>query len=96
MGKLHICKSTVVDEKSGNSALFFKHLLFQSYHVSHQQELNASELLCCQITTPFEEKPSAFLLYISFEESINFAVYPGVNSLLSYFAIKIVTTFMTS
>ena len=30
----------VVDEKSGNSALFFKHLLFQSYHVIHQQELN--------------------------------------------------------
>ena len=23
MGRLHICKSTVVDEKSGNTALFF-------------------------------------------------------------------------
>ena len=40
MGKLHVCKSTVVDEKSGNSALFFQCLSFQSYHVIHQQELN--------------------------------------------------------
>ena len=40
MGKLHICKSTVVDEKSGNTALFFQHLSFQSNHVIHQQELN--------------------------------------------------------
>ena len=40
MGKLHICKSTVVDEKSGNTALFFQNLSFQSYHVIHQQELN--------------------------------------------------------
>ena len=39
MGKLHICKSTVVDEKSGNSAVVFQHLSFQSYHVIHQQEL---------------------------------------------------------
>ena len=29
----------VVDEKSGNSAPFFQHLSFQSYHVIHQQEL---------------------------------------------------------
>ena len=27
-------------EKSGNSALVFQHLSFQSYHVIHQQELN--------------------------------------------------------
>ena len=40
MGKLHECKSTVVDEKSGNSALFFQCLSFQNYHVIHQQELN--------------------------------------------------------
>ena len=40
MGKLHVCKSTVVDEKSGNSALFFQCLSFQSYHVIRQQELN--------------------------------------------------------
>ena len=40
MGKLHVCKSTVVDEKSGNSALFFQCLSFQSYHVIHQQEFN--------------------------------------------------------
>ena len=40
MGKLHICKSTAVDEKSGNSAVVFQHLSFQSYHVIHQQELN--------------------------------------------------------
>ena len=40
MGKLHICKSTVVDKNSVNSALFFQHLSFQIYHVIHQQELN--------------------------------------------------------
>ena len=40
MGKLHVCKSTVVDEKSGNSAVVFQHLSFQSYHVIHQQEHN--------------------------------------------------------
>ena len=45
---------------------------------------------------PFEEKPFAFLLYISFEESVNFTVYSGVNNLQTYFIIKIVTTFMTS
>ena len=28
------------DEKSGNSALVFQHLSFQSYYISHQQELN--------------------------------------------------------
>ena len=39
-GKLHVCKSTAVDEKSGNSALVFQHLSFQSYHVIYQQELN--------------------------------------------------------
>ena len=43
MGKLHICKSTVVDEKSGNSAVVFQHLSFQSYHVIHQQEHNTVE-----------------------------------------------------
>ena len=40
MGKLHVCKSTVVDEKSGNSAPFFQNLSFQSYHLIYQQELN--------------------------------------------------------
>ena len=28
------------DEKSGNSALVFQHLSFQSYYIIHQQELN--------------------------------------------------------
>ena len=40
MGKLHVCKSTVIDEKSGNSAPFFQNLSFQSYHLIYQQELN--------------------------------------------------------
>ena len=38
----------------------------------------ASDLFCCLLTTPFEEKPFAFLLYISFEESISYRVYWGV------------------
>ena len=41
----------------------------------------ASELLCCLLTTPFEEKSFAFLLYISFEESVNYWVYSRVNNL---------------
>ena len=41
----------------------------------------ASELFCCLLTTPFEEKPFAFLLYISFEESISYRVYSRVNNL---------------
>ena len=40
----------------------------------------ASELFCCLLTTPFEEKPFAFLLYISFEESISYRVYSRVNN----------------
>ena len=36
MGKLHVCKSTVV----GQFSTFFQCLSFQSYHVIHQQELN--------------------------------------------------------
>ena len=40
MEKLHVCKSTVVDEKSGNSALFLQHLSFQNYHVIYQQKHN--------------------------------------------------------
>ena len=40
MGKLHVCKSNSVDEMSGNSAVVFQHLSFQSYHVIHQQEHN--------------------------------------------------------
>ena len=39
-----------------------------------------SELFCCLLTTPFEEKPFAFLLYISFEESISYRVYSRVNN----------------
>ena len=41
----------------------------------------ASALFCCLLTTPFEEKPFAFLLYISFEESVNYWVYSRVNNL---------------
>ena len=41
----------------------------------------ASELFCCLLETPFEEKPFAFLLYISFEESISYRVYSRVNNL---------------
>ena len=41
----------------------------------------ASEPFCCWLTTPFEEKPFAFLLYISFEESIGYRVYSRVNKL---------------
>ena len=40
----------------------------------------ASELFCCLLTTSFEEKPFAFLLYISFEESISYRVYSRVNN----------------
>ena len=40
----------------------------------------ASDLFCCLLTTPFEEKPFAFLLYISFEESISYRVYSRVNN----------------
>ena len=41
----------------------------------------ASDLFCCLLTTPFGEKPFAFLLYISFEESISYRVYSRVNNL---------------
>ena len=41
----------------------------------------ASELFCCLLTTPFEEKPFAFLFYISFEESISYRVYSRVDNL---------------
>ena len=41
----------------------------------------ASELFCCLLTTPFEEKPFAFSLYISFEESISYRVYSRVDNL---------------
>ena len=41
----------------------------------------ASALFCCLLTTPFEEKAFAFLLYISFEESVNYWVYSRVNNL---------------
>ena len=41
----------------------------------------ASDLFCCLLTKPFEEKPFAFLLYISFEESISYRVYSRVNNL---------------
>ena len=40
----------------------------------------ASDLFCCLLTTPFEEKPFAFLLYISFEESISYRVYSRVKN----------------
>ena len=41
----------------------------------------ASELFCCLLTRPFEEKPFAFSLYISFEESISYRVYSRVDNL---------------
>ena len=41
----------------------------------------ASDLFCCLLTTPFGKKPFAFLLYISFEESISYRVYSRVNNL---------------
>ena len=41
----------------------------------------ASALFCCLLTKPFEEKPFAFLLNISFEESVNYWVYSRVNNL---------------
>ena len=41
----------------------------------------ASDLFCCLLTTPFGEKPFAFLLYISFEERISYRVYSRVNNL---------------
>ena len=34
-----------------------------------------SELFCCLLTTPFEEKPFAFSLYISFEDLIMIIIY---------------------
>ena len=40
MGKLHVCKSTVVDEIQGIKHFFFQHLSFQSYNFIHQQEHN--------------------------------------------------------
>ena len=40
----------------------------------------ASALFCWLLTTPFEEKPFALLLYISFEESVNYWVYSRVNN----------------
>ena len=51
----------------------------------------ASEPFCCLLTTPFEEKSFAFLLYISFEESISNRVYSRVNSSSRYFEIIIIT-----
>ena len=50
------------------------------YIVLNYSVVFASELFCCLLTTPFEEKPFAFLLYISFEESINYRVYSRVNN----------------
>ena len=41
----------------------------------------ASELFSCLLTRPFEEKPFAFSLYISFEESISYRVYSRVDNL---------------
>ena len=41
----------------------------------------AWDLFCCLVTTPFEKKPFAFSLYISFEESISYRVYSRVDNL---------------
>ena len=67
MGKLHICKWTVVDEKSGNIALFFQNLSFQSYHVIHYQELNTIKHRrehTMKNTVKIEEENDTFLLCI--------------------------------
>ena len=50
------------------------------YIVLNYSVVFASELFCCLLTTPFEEKPFAFLLYISFEVSISYRVYSRVNN----------------
>ena len=50
----------------------------------------ASDLFCCLLTTPFEEKPFTFLLYIAFEENISYRVYSRVNNSQTYFEIMII------
>ena len=67
MGKLHICKSTVVDEKSGNSGIFFPAFIVSKLSRNSSTRALYSKTLkrtYIEKHSKIEDENDNFLLYV--------------------------------